>query len=54
VDVGESTVISGLLIEQVRTIEAQTTLETSSTISLLFLGIGGVGYRLKLNQNKLK
>ncbi|HEY9799698.1 MAG TPA: hypothetical protein V6D25_05010 [Leptolyngbyaceae cyanobacterium] len=50
VDVGEPTVISGLLIDQVSTIASQATPEASSTMSLLFLGIAGAAYRLKRSQ----
>lgn len=51
VDVGEPTVISALVIDQVETIEAQTTPEASATVSLLFLG-AGAAYKLKLYQKK--
>ncbi|MCC5661666.1 hypothetical protein LC608_32925 [Nostoc sp. XA010] len=46
VDVGEPTIISGLLLDQVQAIP-----ETSSTVSLLILGIVGAFSALKHSQN---
>lgn len=46
VDVGEPTVISGLLLDKVQAVP-----ETSSTVSLLFLGIGAI-LVLKRNQKR--
>lgn len=47
VDVGERTVISGLLVDRVQAVP-----ETSSTISLLFLGMGAVSV-LKRSQKRV-
>ncbi|MBW4452805.1 MAG: hypothetical protein KME55_08930 [Nostoc indistinguendum CM1-VF10] len=45
VDVGEPTIISGLLVDQVQAVP-----ETSSTVSLLILGVIGAFSALKHSQ----